>query len=179
MALELSGDDFSVGQNSKLENNILIMENHSDAMCKFNVEDAGKYKVVFDVYVSSQKPIDNLLNVKLGKEEWQKDYSVILPVLWKDETKIYGTDRFGNETVPTQIKVDEFVQNAARFDNSLFGEELEFTLEKGDYSLWLNNEMEEIKIRSIKLIREEAVVDYKRYRSQFSEQTLNNMLFYY
>jgi len=175
VALELTGDDFAVGQNSKIENNILIMENHSNAMCKLNVEDAGNYKVVFDVYVSSRKPIDNLLNVKLLKEELRRDYSVILPVLWKDESKIYSTDRFGNETVPTQIKVDEFVQNTARLDTSLFGEELEFALEKGEYILELNNEMEEIKIRSIMLIREEAAVDYNRYRSQFSEQSLDSM----
>ena len=115
----------------------------------FSITEEGDYFVILKYKTENDLIIKNDLTVEIGGQSCVSQiYS-----LWKDESKQYGTDRYGNESPARQISankdVTDYVRNLSSADKSPFV----YTLTKGEQMLTITNGDEPLALKGIYVLK--------------------------
>lgn len=91
-----------------------------------------------------------------------------LPVLWSDASKSYELDINGNEIIPRQTAINEFISDFF-FDSGDIGSELlKLNLKSGHNVINIKNNSTNTEIQSISLIRSISSDTYEEYKKAYS-----------
>ncbi len=126
----------SVPKNGKriddYDNLAVVLDYEGIVEYELNVQKAGLYHLVLD-YKAIGKTLSNFnIEVSINDEQQYEEMKTIsLPLMWKDSTKNFPVDGYGDETIPTQTRVDEFY-TLPLYNNTYYTiEPLLFKLEQG------------------------------------------------
>lgn len=126
---------------------------------KFNVPEDGLYTMILEYKINSDQVLPTLISIS-----WEnKELTSYLPALWADESKEYPHDRYGNEIVPRQIKIDNFHKEYIKDYSSLSSLPYVFELKKGENSFKVKNISQPITIKSFTLFKYEPLQSYDQY----------------
>ena len=111
-----------------------------------------------------------MLRTSLTAQVGEQSCTTQLFSVWRDVTKQYGTDRYGNQILPTQmtekVPVDDYVRDQTGVDCQPF----RFLLTKGEQTLTLESHNADLELSRIRLVRADSVPDYAKYRSALGER---------
>lgn len=124
-----------------------------------HVPQAGTYAVVLDYRLADDLLIDSTAEVMLA------DKTVLTAVygLWRDTTKTYALDRYGNEVTPDQEMIATYFQDYVRDSTKLDMEPVLFTLPAGDNIVTIKNRDQAISLRRVQLAAVAAPPSYAEY----------------
>jgi ABC-type glycerol-3-phosphate transport system substrate-binding protein len=104
------------------------------------VNKTGLYNIALDY-----KPMGNSLanfNIELkinGNREYEEMKNIMLPLYWKDETKEYPKDRYGDEMAPNQISKTDWTTLSLFNNTYVSAEPLLFLLQAGENVITVTN----------------------------------------
>lgn len=104
------------------------------------VKEAGMYSMGLDYLTGGSNLSDYRIGITINGESYFEEMSMItLPLYWKDETKSFPLDRYGDETAPTQVRLDQW-QYRDLYNTSYYtAEPLYFYLEEGENHIRVEN----------------------------------------
>lgn len=134
-----------------------------------NVKKSGLYSLALDYHTGGTNLSDYRLELTVNGESYFEEMSMIaLPLLWRDETKDFPTDRYGDETAPGQVRIDDW-QYRDLYNTSYYtAEPLYFHLESGENVIEIKNvsadglTLGKLYVNAI----EDSVPSYSEYRAQ-------------
>lgn len=162
LVAKVSFNDFEpVSKDVKLEEDGILIPVNGEIMFKINVPYDGKYIMAMEYAFLTNKVIKNTITIKYQGNE----LIAPAPALWEDATKEYILDRYGNEVVPEQQMVSdshlEYICEYASLDKSPF----KFDLKAGQNVFNFKNNTQDIKLKSIYLLKEKGTQSYIEYKN--------------
>ncbi len=144
-----------------------------------NVKESGLYSLGLDYHTGGTNLSDYRLEVTINGESYFEEMSMItLPLLWKDETKDFPVDRYGDETAPEQVRIDDW-QYRDLYNTSYYtAEPLYFHLESGENVIDIRNvsadglTLGRLYVNAIK----DSVPSYREYRAQNEGELINDYI---
>lgn len=159
---EVNKDEFLPGEEGKnlnVEKDGVRLDVGDKVKFNLNVPKTGEYNLVLEYKVTDNKVLKNNVSIK-----WNDDVLVAsLPSLWKDESKDYLADRYGNDIVPEQIKVQGFHKHYMKEFSSLNQSPYVFKFNEGENVFTLENNTQEIMLKSVYLTEVKKSVSYEEY----------------
>jgi ABC-type glycerol-3-phosphate transport system substrate-binding protein len=152
---------------SAYDGEVLLLQPEQKVTYEVNVNKSGYYNVQLDF-----KPVSNSLNnltfsVKINDEyQFDESHLINVPVRWKDSTKEFLTDSYGDETLPSLLKIKEWT--TIGFYNNTYDtvDPLYFYFEAGINSVEIENiASEEVEIGNLVLIAPTEVPTYDNYKT--------------
>lgn len=124
------GYDFAVAQ----------LDYEDTASYVINVKESGVYSLGLDYHTGGTNLSDYRIEVTINGESYFEEMSMItLPLLWHDATKEFPVDRYGDETAPEQVRIDEW-QYRDLYNTSYYtAQPLYFYLESGENEISIQN----------------------------------------
>ncbi len=106
----------------------------------FDVENSGVYSLGLDYCTGGTNLSDYRVVVTINGETYYEEMNMItLPLWWKDATKEFPLDRYGDEMVPEQERVDEWRYQDLYNSSYYTSEPLYFYLEGGRNEICVKN----------------------------------------
>lgn len=146
---------------------------------------AGLYEIEVDYRVVGETVLTNqTIGIMINDEYQYSEASTIdVPLYWKDSTKEFPLDTYGDETIPSSIRIDEWM-SLQMFDNQYKSSTpLLFQLENGENKITINSISSSgiLALGNLKAKSPHNIVSYERYQneinSQYGEQTLQKSLY--
>lgn len=148
---------------------ITLGQNES-ATYTVTVNGTGLYHLLIDYQTAKEALVDYTIALKInGEYPFDESKVINLPKHWKDETKNFVKDRFGDETLPTQIQVEGWLTNY--FYNNTYYTVLPllFYFESGTNTIDITNVTSNpIKLGNLKLIAPKEIPTYQQYRKNYA-----------
>ncbi|MCL2603878.1 MAG: extracellular solute-binding protein [Defluviitaleaceae bacterium] len=116
-----------------------ILDGGETVTFTFDVPHEGLYYLVL-TYSLPQTFNDIIVEVTVnGERPFEEASSVVLPVFWRDETKDFPLNRFGDETVPPQVQ--KYGRHSVElFDKAYISDQpLLFRLQAGENTIGIHN----------------------------------------
>lgn len=127
----------------------------------FDVKNGGNYLVVIDYLPVNARISD----VELAVSVDSVTYEGAVPVLWKDVSNEYPLDKYGNEMLPEQESIDDFVTNPIIDSQSVTGKkDLVISLTAGNHTLNIKPLEQDLKVRLLFLAEDREVQRYDEYK---------------
>lgn len=107
---------------------------------QIDIETSGYYHLGFDFFIEDTSLNDIIVSVKInGSIQYLEMDSIIIPVHWKDESKAYDVDRYGDEVLSSQSPIIGFQHTM--FYSSMYHsvDPLVFYLESGINEIKIEN----------------------------------------
>ena len=122
------------------EDAVVSLDYEETACYTINVKKSGVYSLGLDYHTGGTNLSDYRVAVTInGKSYFEEMSMVTLPLLWTDATKNFPVDRYGDETVPEQIRVDDW-QYQDLYNTSYYtADPLYFYLESGKNEICIQN----------------------------------------
>lgn len=134
------------------------------AQITFKVPVTGKYNLVLEYRVDSNKVLKNTITLKAG----DKEALISVPSLWKDSSKDYAKDRYGNDIIPEQEMLDSMHVEFAKEYTSLDKNPYVLELSAGEQKISITNNTQPIVLKAVYLVKEKKVQSYKEYAEKYS-----------
>lgn len=148
-----------------LQNDGVKLEVDDKLKFKMNIPNDGEYNLVLQYKVNDTKILKNSVSLKWEDEE----ITTSVPSIWRDETKEYGKDRYGNDVIPEQIKLEEmhleFVEDFSSIDKT----PKIFNFKKGELEFILENQTQTITLSAVYLVKAKSIPSYKEYLKKISK----------
>ncbi len=152
--------ELSDGAQMLSDNRVLLSEG-GELSFEIEAPADGEYYIAAKINIQNEKPTESDIDVICGG----KSYKAILPTLWADVSKTYPQDRFGNETVPGQWKLNEDVFGVLRLKTSPFNEKLKLELKKGLNKITMSSPSDSVMITAVGIAAVEELPAYSEYSS--------------
>lgn len=163
--------DAGIFYNGKAVNGETVLLNEKDELTfSVIVNEAGKYRLSAEYRVKDPKTLSSQISLTAGETE---PIISSLPILWADESSEYACDRYGNDLLPKQIAVDEFVCNYFENSNSLNLDPVIFEWEPGEYEIKLTAKFQNVEFRKFFLHKVTDSEDYSEYCKKYSNNGEN------
>lgn len=133
------------------------------------VEKAGVYSFGVEYLTGGTNLSDYRLSMTVNGESYYEEMAMIsLPLWWQDETKEFPVDRYGDETVPEQVRVDEWRYQDFYNTSYYTADPLYFYLESGVNKICLENvSADGLKLGTLYVTgAKEPLPSYQEYRAQ-------------
>jgi len=144
-----------------------------------NVEKSGMYSLGFDYHTGGTNLSDYRIALTVNGESYFEEMSMItLPLLWRDETKDFPLDRYGDQTAPGQVRVDDW-QYRDLYNTSYYtAKPLYFYLESGANEIRVTNESADGLTLGALYVNapRQNVPSYSEYRAQNQGELVNDFL---
>lgn len=163
--------DAGIFHNGKAVSEETVLLNEKDELTfSVIVNEAGKYRLSAEYRVKNPKSISSQISLTVGEGE-----PVIssLPILWSDESSEYARDRYGNDLLPKQIAVEEFVCDYFEDSNSLNLEPVTFEWAPGEYEINLTAKIQNFEFRKFSLYKVTEPEDYSEYHKKYQNNAQN------
>lgn len=133
---------------------------------ELSVPEDGDYILLLTYQADRDIVLRSSLTVGLeGQECTTQLFSV-----WRDVSKQYGTDRYGNQILPKQTAVDEPVDDYVRDQAGVDCRPFCYRLTKGERELTLESHDVNLELFRIRLVKADCVPDYRTYRDSLGDQ---------
>ncbi|WP_163215832.1 extracellular solute-binding protein [Clostridium thermarum] len=128
------------------------------------VPHAGKYNLLLEYTVESDKVLKNTFSLN-----WEGNEALIsLPSLWRDSSKDYEKDRYGNDIIPEQIMVSGMHLEYAKDHASLNKNPLSLELSEGEHKFTVKNNTQPITLKAVYVVEEDKLPTYTEYAGTLS-----------
>jgi len=149
------------------------------ATYEINIENAGVYSLGLDYCTGGTNLSDYRVAITVDGQSYYDEMSMVtLPLLWEDETKEFPLDRYGDETVPEQIRIDGW-RYRDLFNTSYYtAEPLYVYLESGTHEICVQNVSADGLVLGtlyVNGVKEEAPF-YEDYRASRSGELIDTFL---
>ncbi len=142
------------------EENAVTLSPGSVLTIAVEVEKTGDYSVALDYLPIDARMTDAELVVGVDSVS----YDATIPLLWKDASPDYSFDKYGNEMLPEQENITDFVINPLMDAQSMVGkQELVFQLASGNHTLSIQSLEQGLKVRSLFLAEKRETDLYDTY----------------
>lgn len=159
-------------------NEIIKLENKQTASFKLNVLEAGLYNIYIDYYFADASINDGEASMKInGEYPYYEARQILFKADWTPSTNDFALDRYNNEIVPSSNKVLKWYKYAdgkgILSDGSrLYSTTLKGYFEKGENQFDLNMLSGNLYIGKITLAKEEKLISYSDYISNYQDKTI-------
>lgn len=83
------------------------------AVYHVDVTEAGYYQLNLEYFIATSTLNDIIVSVLINGESYYNEMqSIIIPVLWQDETKDFATDRYGDQVLSNQVLIPGWKQSS-------------------------------------------------------------------
>ncbi len=124
----------------------------------------------YELLLTYQAEQDIVLRSSLSAQVQGQSCTTQLFSVWRDVSRDYGTDRYGNEILPEQTTeaepVDDYVTDMTGVSRRPF----RYLLTQGEQTLTLTSHDVGLNVSCIRLIRADRTPDYQEYRSSLGER---------
>ena len=143
-------------------NAYLLNENDSvDILAEVN--DEGFYQISLSYYLLTDEYGSNEISVSInGDILYDESRQISLEEVWKDEETI-SKDRYGNDSLPEQIKQKSLISYTLKDSSRLYDEGLYFNLKKGANTITIKSVQGSLELASLTLIRNKKLANYENY----------------
>ncbi|WP_163195430.1 extracellular solute-binding protein [Clostridium thermarum] len=162
---KIEADRFTVvGKAAEKQAGGLLLSVDDTVQFTAKVPHEGKYNLLLEYTVESDKVLKNTLS--LG---WEGNEALIsLPSLWKDSSKDYEKDRYGNDIIPEQLMLSGMHLEYAKDHASLNKNPLTLELSAGDHKITVQNNTQPIILKAIYVVEEDNLPSYTEYFSNLA-----------
>lgn len=109
------------------------------------------------------------MDCQINVQANEQDAVAFLPILWADETDGYELDRYGNQLVPAQISIDDYIYNCLEDSRSPSQQPLSFTFEPGSHTISLTFMTQSLEIRAVYIGQRNEPVSYTEYARKYAD----------
>lgn len=143
---------------------VLYWANQKSVTFDVDVPKDGLYELAFEYYPLGDGviPIEGAIKVN-GKFPFYESRRIVFPVNWENETKKFKKDRFGNEMIPKQKAIHEWLTAKAEDASHLQAEPLKYIMKKGKNTITLENVRGEMLIGKAVITSPDTRPAYKEY----------------
>ncbi len=161
------------------EGQVTLLEREDSAVYEVTVAEEGYYHVIVDHLVEKDVLINLTLEIKVN-DVFQFDEAKIIdvPLRWTDESKTFGLDSYGDESLPNQLRIQEW-SPLHMFNNTyLTKDPFLFQLNKGKNIIEINNvSSSKIFLGKLKVEAPKLPVDYQGYFAKQSGSEPQSLLY--
>ena len=149
------------------------------AKYEVTVTESGYYNIDLDYIVTGQILNNITLGVKINGEYLFDDAKTIdVPLYWQDETKEFGVDTYGDESLPQQLKIEQWRPLNLYNNTYTTNEPLLFYFEEGLNEIEFQNVSSgDLKLGDVLLSAPEYILTYEEYSSMYNSQAKPNSIF--
>lgn len=161
-------DAFPAGGEADGNRTALLINYDEEAEYLVEVSQAGLYYLKLDYSIVGNSLSDYRIAVSInGRRDYDEMGRVVLPQMWSDETKIFPTDRYGDETIPSQVRSEEYQEKYLYNSSYNTAKPLLFYLEQGKNSIVFRNESADgLVVERLSVVApRDNVPDYRTYRN--------------
>lgn len=130
----------------------------------FCTEEAGSYALLLTYRTERDVTLRSVMGVSVDGEECLTQ----MVSVWRDETKEYGEDRYGNQLAPSQITENSPVTDYVSDQSGISARPYEFELAAGDHTLTISSEDIGVTVSGVKFVKQEELPSYEAYAADFS-----------
>lgn len=164
----VSGD---VSTDIKIESNEVDFNYKDSHQFNVNVTEAGLYNIKL-VYTVAENVLNNA-TISLAINDRTPFYEaniIDVPIYWKDETKTFDTDSYGDEALPLQIKVMGEYETYL-YNNTYYSvEPLLFYFNEGNNRITITNQSSTLfQLKELTLTAPVVIPSYEKYISQYPQ----------
>lgn len=118
----------------------ISLKYNESAQYQVEAEKAGVYSVFLDYKPTGNSLSDFIASMEInGEQQFSEMNNIAFPLYWKDSTKSYPEDRYGDQVAPEQIRVDQW-RNLPLYNYTYVSAlPLKFTLKQGSNTITLKN----------------------------------------
>lgn len=152
------------GEEPSVDDGSLLLDKGDVLSFTVEIETKGEYVLALEYKPADAKVMDCLISVQANGQ----DAVASLPILWADETSGYEMDRYGNQLVPAQIAIEDYIYNCLEDSRSPSQQPLSFTWEPGSYTITLTPTTQKLEIRAVYISQRSEPLDYAEYVKEYS-----------
>lgn len=162
---KLTDKENSKGYNSQ----VLLLNKGEDVEFTVDVPKSGLYNIGFDCLVLSDGLVSNEAGLQVnGAYEYFEARRVIVSSLWENSTQIFPRDRYNNEVMPSQNRVDKWQSELMADASHIQPGALKMNLNQGKNMIKLALNSGELYLGNIKIISPKPNMSYSEYKQQYS-----------
>ncbi len=145
--------------------NHVLIDFNQHAIYEVNVDKAGYYYLKLDYITDSDSLNDIVLSLSVnGEYQYDESQIINIPLRWEDSTKDFVKDSYGDETLPTSVKIKEWTSLFLYNNTYDTVEPLLFYFDEGVNTIDLENiSSDTLRVGSIKLIAPKDIPTYDEY----------------
>ncbi len=147
------------------------IDRNEAATYEVTVEDAGYYELYLTYKVSEESLVNPTVSVTVNDQILFEEATTIdLPLYWQDETKEFTVDSYGDQSLPPQKRVLDFVEYGLNTKEFLTSKPTLFKLEAGKNQIDIENVTSEIiEVKDLNVKQPVKTITYQEYLAQFDE----------
>lgn len=140
------------------------------ALYEINVEKEGYYHIAVDYYAKKNVLGNLTLEVKInGEYPFDEAKFIDVPLRWKDETKEFDYDSYGDESLPNQIRVDDWTPLELYNNTYITIDPLLFKLNKGKNTIeFINKSSSDLYLGNLEVKAPEKTPSYEEYLKSYT-----------
>lgn len=140
------------------------------ALYEVNVEEEGYYHIVVDHFIDTDVLSNLNLEIKINDEyPFYEAISIDVPLRWKDETKEFGVDSYGDQTLPNQLRIAEWEPLRIYNNTYITTDPLLFKLNKGKNTIeFINKSSGSLYLGKLTVTAPKMLQSYEEYLAQYS-----------
>ncbi|MBD5102032.1 MAG: extracellular solute-binding protein [Subdoligranulum sp.] len=135
---------------------------------ELDVPEDGSYALLLRYKAGQDITLRSLLQAEIDGQSCTTQ----LFSIWRDESKEYGQDRTGAQTLPTQITEDSPVDDYIVDQASVSIRPFLYELSAGKHTLMLTSQDVELAVYRVSLVAESTAPAYAEYRRQYAQAEL-------
>lgn len=167
----------SAAESKGYEDRVFYWHNQESVSYEIDVKEAGLYELSFDYYPLSNEvvPIEGAIQVN-DKYPFYESRRIVFPADWQNDRNKFKKDRFGNDMIPKQKRVEKWNRLTAEDASQLQSEPLKFELKKGKNKITLANLSGEMLLGNAYVHFPSKLPSYKEYLADHKDQKQVNTL---
>lgn len=126
---------------------------------------AGDYAIVLTYAMQEPTVLDATVTVTLRSAGGIQSARTEVYSLWRDESKDYDVDRYGNEVTPAQVTLEQDVTDYVREYSSADGKAVAFTFPEGEQEICVLANDAALTVKQIAVVKQPEIVDYETYQT--------------
>lgn len=147
---------------------------------RVDISDAGYYEIYVDYYVVGDPLTNFQVNVKINNEnQYSESENIDVPLYWEDATKEFSVDSYGDETVPQNVRIEEWNTLSMYDSEYISSTPLLFYFEEGTQfiSFELLSSTGQLALGDLVVKSPEYISEYSQYISDYSSDLTSQELY--
>lgn len=152
---------------------VLHLSSDASVFFEVNVPKAGYYHIIVDYYIP-ETVMDNLtLSLQInGEYQFYESRNIKLPALWKDSTKEYKKDEYGNDIFPSPERIFKWQKAALNTMKYNLSTPLAFKFNAGSNILKIENNQVPVILGNIIISPEINIPSYAQYKEEHTDKAV-------
>lgn len=164
---KLLPEESSMGYGDK----VILLHPQSSITFDVNVPQPGGYHIIVDYFI----PKDTMENLSIslsinGEFQFYESRNIKLPAVWKDKTKEYKQDDYGNDIYPSAERVYRWQTAVLNTHIYNLSTPLVFNFKGGKNTITIKNNQVEVMLGNIIISPKLEVLTYSQYREQHKDE---------